>query len=79
MRPNVPSTHLPQKEDSGWIGQSHAPGSWQCQAEPAGPGGELKEFQHGRDGVSVPLVTTDALVVLAVVFYSVFLLKSGVR
>lgn len=42
-------------------------------------GGELKEFQHGRDGVSVPLVTTDALVVLAVVFYSVFLLKSRVR
>lgn len=41
MRPNVPSTHLPQKADTGWIDQSHAPGSWQCQAEPAGPGGEL--------------------------------------
>lgn len=47
MKRNIPITRLAQKEDTGWRGQSHVSGSWQCQAEPVGSEGELKECQRG--------------------------------
>lgn len=42
-------------------------------------GAVFKESQHGGMEFLLPLVTADALVVLVVIFYSVFLLKSRVR